>query len=285
MSPLSRVPSFPLLASLFVAGSFLASPVHAQDAAPTVIHAPPPGEEPPVAPAETVPPAAVEAAPPAVLPPPEAPVVALSPGALQAFEKRHLEIHPAWTFGVVPGPSWGVSWGVGGWGPPHGHWNVHVSVPSPPTVVVASQPWAVFEDRQRLQVPAYLERIGDQERLDDLNRRIDRTRTWSGAFIGGAIAGGVTATAGMARWSTAQNAWEARNGEMIVSSGLFLVAVGLVSNSFTRAHLHDLRDDYRTTLSLPEVEAAVEGYNAELRKELGLPPGEAPYREGPPRRR
>jgi len=245
----------PLILSLALVALSLPCLASAQDT--PVVHAPVP---------DAAPPAPV---PPLVVAPP--PVVAEPPArALVDYSAKHLEIHPAWAFAPYSPVRVGVRWGTGGFYGPRSHWHVGVGVPVVAPPLNASQPWAVFQQQKRLTVPEYLGVVGDSVQAQALDHDIRQAKTWSNVFLGVAGAGAVTAVAGIVQASAAHDRFEYDNAMGIATLGGLGIVGGLIGRSLSSAHAFELQNDFKESLTFSETEAAVEAYNAQLRKDLGL---------------
>ena len=236
-------------------------------AVPNVVHAPLPDAPPPT----------VEAAPEPVPEPVPAPPVRLGD-----YYAQRLQIQPVWAFGPSNGPHVRVGWGFGGYRP-HGAWHVGVGVPVVSPGLNPSQPWAVYQEQRRLTVPEYLNTVGDTARYGSLTHDLRQARTWSNVWLATAGAGAVTVVAGFVSAAAATNPIDYNTAVNVSSLGGLALLGGLVGRSLSLGHAYELENDYKSTLSLPDVQSGVDAYNDGLRQQMGLLPRDV--KDEPPRRR
>ncbi|MEZ4321588.1 MAG: hypothetical protein R3F61_29210 [Myxococcota bacterium] len=200
--------------------------------------------------------------------------------AYAEYRERWVSVRSYQTFSgggarVVGG--WGYGWP--GFGSPYIGMSTGYVLRDP---LVVHDRWAVYQGRDRLTVPMWMDLADAPEQRDALRRRIRRTRAWNGTFLGLAIAGGVTAV-GASYGSRTAGTYEEFDDWNLVASGGLTALVGAIGAYASGMHARTLRYDFDATQDLRETHRLVEAHNAALRDELGLTAAEAERLEGAPR--
>jgi hypothetical protein len=238
--------------------------VSAQQATPTH-HAPPPGgsDEPvelPVAPVHAPPP---ELALEQVRVPPVEQIM--------AFRQRHLDLRVAAGFaGSTTHFRGSLSWG---WWPYHGWgWWPSFAVGVSP----AGYPdWAVYQGPRRLDVPSYLEIVGDPLRLAALDSDLRRTDLTRKVGLGTSAAGLAAMAVSLVGMDGARTQQDFRSWSSLGTGGVLTAVVGVMVYSSAANRSRRLEADYSYTVEHAETQAQVDAYNEGLRLELGLSEAEA----------
>jgi hypothetical protein len=188
-----------------------------------------------------------------------------------------LAVHSLAEYYVEPGVTtyYGTGWRHFGWG----------VATTTPAAIERVDDWAVFEGEHRLDVPTYLETIGDSNGKIDLQRRITSNRSAGTALEVIGAAGVVAALAGVIGVESATTIDQQVAWSDVSLGGLGAAIGGFVIGSFPANRAHRLESRPATTLDRHQVEDDVQDYNARLADKLGLSPDEAlRLEQGPPRR-
>ncbi len=245
-----------IIVSLALSGAALAQDGDASD----THHAPPPdlGTE------ETVE-SDLEAPPPAA-----APVGATARpmddgrfDALMAFRNQHLDIrgYTRWRGG-------GATVLHGGWGRRRG-WGLGTSH-------VIRQPrepdhdWAVFHGPRRLDIPSYLEVIGDTARLTALRQDLGRAQRAASISYGVAGLGLATAVVGFFGSAWAEDDDMLLTWNVVAGAGLCTTLGGAIVGGSASNKAQRLQLDFRGTVGLEDAQQQVDAHNDRLRQDLGL---------------
>jgi hypothetical protein len=256
----------------------LASPVASAQDGVDARHAPLPPD------AEEADPALQRADPP---PPPQATAEALEDArvdALMAFRNRHLAIrsYTSWRGGGAT-----VVHGGWGWGGPYRGWGLGTSyVIREPREPVHD--WAVFQGVQQLDVPGFLDVVGDDLRLAALQDDMRRANRNSRIGYGVGAAGLAATVAGFFGSVWAEDEQQLITWNTVSAGGICAALVGTIAGGSASSRAQRLQLDFRSTVGFEDSQRQVDAYNEQLRQELGLSKPDA-YRvltdEPPPRRR
>lgn len=187
--------------------------------------------------------------------------------AIQQFRSEHLEIRTItnWRGGgaTVVHHGW--------WGPRYGpHVGIGTVYRQP---VVAEHTYAVFQGPTRLNVPQYLDVVGDP-REDDWRRRIDNNRRWSAGFTGLGVMGGVATIVGVIGGSMNRDFDRRDDWDLVTLSGIGGLVIGFGGASATSSRAFTLQTNYNL-LGWDNTRNQVDDYNDALRQDLGISPQQA----------
>jgi hypothetical protein len=160
-----------------------------------------------------------------------------------------------------------------GWGPygrPRMGWRA-----VPYTYAVHSTEWAVFQGRQRLDVPGTYAALGEQSTADALERKIRANRTAANVGYGVGVAGVVASVVGMIGADQARSWPEFRTWGTVSLTGVGMMVGGFVGGTFPGAHARRLQFDHEKAFDLPDLERQFDDHNALLASQLGLSQSEA----------
>lgn len=219
------------------------------------LHAPPPGSS-------------THAAPPEPVAPEPAPVV--TPEQWRQYRESRLRVGRSRLY-------WRPrTWLGGAWTFHRGPATIHVGGAVPVEPVSPGGAWAVFEDRRRLQVPEYLDLVGNDALYRDLTGDIRRAGTWSDVWLATVVAGAVATVGGTIAFYEARDIQARYTADAVAGLGILGMIGGAIGRNITVSRVHDLRYRFGRTLDLADTRSEVEAYNRALKKRLGLPPDREP---------
>ncbi len=198
--------------------------------------------------------------------PPEAPRTSEDLKAAMGFRSGHLEIRTitSWRGGGAFVVHQGYGWGPRGPGP---RWGLGFStVVSEP--MVPEHAWAVFQGPSRLGVPEYLDLVGDS-RADDVRHRIRSNRTAGAVLSTVGVVGLAAVVTGLVGAADADFPPERREWNNVALAGTGGILIGFTGASIAHGTARRLEYDYGE-LGWEPTRAQVDGYNEQLRQQLGL---------------
>jgi hypothetical protein len=196
--------------------------------------------------------------------PAPAPLTAEGAESIRIYRSDHLHIRPV---AEVLQAAY-TTWYEPGWG-----WTTEMSVQRPR--VWGPDSWLVYQGRQGLTVPSYLERVGDQTAASALQDRIRKSRRAATAWYVLAGAGGAASLVGVFGMDGANNRKQYLTWSAVSTSGIAVGVVGLIAGSgpSSRARRYEL--DPSMTLDQSTEEVRIRTHNEALRTELELTPAQA----------
>ncbi len=188
--------------------------------------------------------------------------------ALRQYQRKRLAIRGETR--REPGTTYVFGTGGGYWR--WGGWHTATVVHDPGTI---TRTWGVYRGPERLDVPTFLQMVGQQDLADDVSRRVRRARTAGKVWLTGAGIGAAGLVAGIVGTSLADTADEVQTWSSVTLGGSLLAVGGLVGATFPMGKANRLAADPAASVSWSEAQDWVDAYNDQLREELGLSPEEA----------
>lgn len=179
--------------------------------------------------------------------------------AQERYEANKLSVRTVAEYYASPGLVTHYGWGWGG-----------VAVASPPTWV-RDESWAVFRGPVRIDVPTYLQEVGDTTARMQLEQRVQRNAQASDVLLGVGIAGGVAGLVGLLGMDRARTLQDLSTWSEVATVGGVAFVGGLVTFGLPASKARRLQWEPETTLNLATVQEQVLEHNRSLRSQLAVP--------------
>lgn len=185
--------------------------------------------------------------------------------SIRTYRSRYLAVRHYSDVSVGTFVSGGYGYGFG-----YGYGSMRTSTP----YYYPVNGWGVFQGPVRLQAPAYLDLVQDEQTAGRLQKRVRSNRTAGYTLYAVGLAGVVGTIVAGTNASNARTLAELKQWRTVGTVSTLTLLGGFIGGSFPMSKARRLLTQPGLSVDLQEIEHQVSTYNEALRQDLGLTPAE-----------